>query len=72
LPYFFKPAGPSLDESPARQQNGISLPQTHSSQWTPVRDSLETVIMAETAMLLDLLGNKQADSRLFDCVGWRV
>jgi hypothetical protein len=42
----------------ASQQNGTPLPQTHSALWAPERESLKTAIMAETAMLLDLLGSK--------------
>jgi hippurate hydrolase len=42
----------------ASQQDGTLLPQTHSALWAPEPESLKTAIMAETAMLLDLLGNK--------------
>jgi hippurate hydrolase len=42
----------------ASQQTGTPLPQTHSPLWAPEPESIKTAIMAETAMLLDLLGGK--------------
>jgi hippurate hydrolase len=48
----------NADKLAAAQQSGVPLPGTHSPFWAPEPESLKTAIMAETAMLLDLLGGK--------------
>ena len=42
----------------AAQKIGQTIPGTHTPFWAPEQESLKTAIMAETAMLLDLLGGK--------------
>lgn len=44
----------------AARKAGVSLPGTHSPQWSPeYKPTIKAIIAAETAILLDLLGTKK-------------